>query len=164
MNPHMIEPRCLIGGVHIRRLFPDIFLGWGNGFVWTRDLFRRPETNETASRDRDWWSPAALVPWTHGTTLPLQGSAGSVAAARSGIYRRLIFLSQNSSPATFDAFGAELPLASDTVTFVEPTPPRPSWKESPTPTTNAPAAGAYSTQPFGQEGRLNANTVCSGRF
>jgi hypothetical protein len=61
MNPHMIEPRCLIAGVHIRRLFPDIFLGWGNGFVWTRDLFRRAETNETASRDRDWWSRARPV-------------------------------------------------------------------------------------------------------
>ena len=38
MNPHMIEPRCLINGDRIRRLFPDIFLGGRNGFVWTREL------------------------------------------------------------------------------------------------------------------------------
>ena len=36
-------------------------------------------------------------------------------------------------------------------------------EELPTPTTKAPAAGAYCTQPFGQADRLNANTVCSGR-
>jgi hypothetical protein len=81
---------------------------------------------------------------------------------RSFRYRRFLFLSQNRSPATFDFF-AELPPASATVTFAGPAPPRPSWKASPTPTTNAPAAGANSTQPFGQEVRLNANTACSGR-
>ena len=78
-------------------------------------------------------------------------------------YRRFLFLSQKSSPATFDAFCAELPPASATVAFMGPAPFFPSWKESPTPTTNAPAAGVYSTQPFGQACRLNANTVCSGR-
>lgn len=77
-------------------------------------------------------------------------------------YRRFLFLSQKSSPATFDAF-AELPPASATVAFMGPAPFFPSWKASPTPTTKAPAAGVYSAQPFGQACRLNANTVCSGR-
>jgi len=78
------------------------------------------------------------------------------------VYRRFLFLSQKSSPATFDAF-AELPPASATVAFMGPAPFFPSWKASPTPTTKAPAAGVYSAQPFGQACRLNANTVCSGR-
>jgi hypothetical protein len=91
-----------------------------------------------------------------------RGPATSHAGPPPNLYRRFLFLSQKSSPATFDFF-AELPLASATATFVGPLPPRPSEKGSPTPTTNAPAAGAYSTQPFGQDFRLNANTVCSGR-
>src|SRR5436190_16697444 len=83
------------------------------------------------------------------------------ASDNSDVYRRFLLLSQNNSPATFD-FGTELPAASATVKLGV-TPFGPSWSEFPIPATSAPAAGAYSTQPFGQTDKLNARTVCSGR-
>jgi len=78
------------------------------------------------------------------------------------IYRRFLFLSQKSSPATFD-FGADVPPEASATAKLGLTPFAPSWNVLPTPATRAPAAGAYSCQPFGQLGRLNARTVCSGK-
>jgi hypothetical protein len=56
----------------------------------------------------------------------------------ANLRRQLIVLSQKSSPATFVAFGAELPPALDMVTLVESIPPRPNWKEAKTRTTSRP--------------------------
>ena len=78
------------------------------------------------------------------------------------IYLRFLFLSQKRSPATFD-FGADVPPEASATVKLGLTPFAPSWNVLPTPATRAPAAGAYSCQPFGQLGRLNARTVCSGK-
>jgi hypothetical protein len=53
MNPHMIESPLIRKGVSGVGFWIS---SWGveNGFFWAGGLFRRVETDETASRDRDW--------------------------------------------------------------------------------------------------------------
>ena len=49
----MIAPRCLIGGVDIRRPFQGVFEAGENGFVDVVKSFRGCPDSETSSRDRD---------------------------------------------------------------------------------------------------------------
>jgi hypothetical protein len=65
MNPLIVRcfvmktSLCLIEGIHIKRLFLDIFFGLKKWLRRSVRIVSSLATNETASRDRDWQSLTA---------------------------------------------------------------------------------------------------------